>query len=74
MFYLIEIWVNIGSGNSLLPDGTKPLQQATTTLFVKSSIMNISHFEKKKIWYFVLLSYLTAYLQQDVMWCMEKKC
>ena len=23
-----EIWVNIGSGNSLLPDGTKPLPES----------------------------------------------
>ena len=24
---LTEIWVNIGSGNGLLPDGTKPLPE-----------------------------------------------
>ena len=24
---VIEIWVNIGSGNALLPDGTKPLPE-----------------------------------------------
>ena len=26
-----EIWVNIGSGNGLLPDGTKPLPEAMLT-------------------------------------------
>ena len=26
-----EIWVNIGSGNSLLPDGTKPLPELMLT-------------------------------------------
>ena len=25
--YDIDIWVNIGSGNGLLPDGTKPLPE-----------------------------------------------
>ena len=24
MAYMLKIWVNIGSGNGLLPDGTKP--------------------------------------------------
>ena len=34
-----EIWVNIGSGNGLLPDGTKPLpeQMLTYHQYVKSS-------------------------------------
>ena len=26
-----EIWVNIGSGNGLLPDGTKPLPEPVLT-------------------------------------------
>ena len=26
-----EIWVNIGSGNGLLPDGTKPLPEPMLT-------------------------------------------
>ena len=26
-----EIWVNIGSGNDLLPDGTKPLPEPMLT-------------------------------------------
>ena len=26
-----EIWVNIGSGNGLLPDGTKPLTEPMLT-------------------------------------------
>ena len=26
-----EIWVNIGSGNGLLPDGTKPLPEQMLT-------------------------------------------
>ena len=26
-----EIWVNIGLGNGLLPDGTKPLTESTLT-------------------------------------------
>ena len=26
-----EIWVNIGSGNDLLPDGTKPLPEPIVT-------------------------------------------
>ena len=33
-----EIWVNIGSGNGLLPDGTKPLPEP---MLVKSSDINI---------------------------------
>ena len=27
----MEIWVNIGSGNGLLPDGTKPLPEPMLT-------------------------------------------
>ena len=26
-----EIWINIGSGNGLLPDGTKPLPESMLT-------------------------------------------
>ena len=29
--YRDEIWVNIGSGNGLLPDGTKPLLEPVLT-------------------------------------------
>ena len=29
--YATEIWVNIGSGNGLLPDGTKPLPEPILT-------------------------------------------
>ena len=28
---VMEIWVNIGSGNGLLPDGTKPLPEPMLT-------------------------------------------
>ena len=39
-----EIWVNIGSGNGLLPDGTKPLPEPILTewLSVKTSDIDIS--------------------------------
>ena len=30
-----EIWVNIGSGNDLLPDGTKPLPELMLTIISK---------------------------------------
>ena len=36
-----EIWVNIGSGNGLLPDGTKPLPEPMLTDHVKSSDIDI---------------------------------
>ena len=28
---VMEIWVNVGSGNGLMPDGTKPLPQPMLT-------------------------------------------
>ena len=36
-----EIWVNIGSGNGLLPDGTKPLPEPVDWSSVKSSDIHI---------------------------------
>ena len=36
-----EIWVNIGSGNGLLPDGTKPLPEPVFTDHVKSNDIHI---------------------------------
>ena len=35
-----EIWVNIGSGNGLVPDGTKPLPEPMLT-FLQSSDIHI---------------------------------
>ena len=35
------IWVNIGSGNGLSPDGTKPLPEPILTSSVKSSDIHI---------------------------------
>ena len=41
------IWVNIGSGNGLLPDGTKPLPEPTLTYhhwgFVSFTILHEMH-------------------------------
>ena len=37
-----QIWVNIGSGNGLLPDGTKPLPEPMLTYNHKSSVTFIS--------------------------------
>ena len=36
-----EIWVNIGSGNGLLPDGTKPLTKPMLTFQHKGPVMLI---------------------------------
>ena len=36
-----EIWVNIGSGNGLLPDGTKPLLEPMLTSSVRSSDIHL---------------------------------
>ena len=33
-----EIWVNIGSGNGLLPDGTKPLPEPMLTYHQQDSV------------------------------------
>ena len=45
-----EIWVNTGSGNGLLPDGTKPLpepmltyHQSGTVTFIGGQFQEISH-------------------------------
>ena len=44
-----EIWVNIGSGNGLLPDGTKPLpeQMLTSESSVKSSDIHIKEISQE---------------------------
>ena len=36
--YVAEIWVNIGSGNGLLPDGTKPLPEPMLTDHQRSPV------------------------------------
>ena len=36
--YGTEIWVNIGSGNGLLPDGTKPLPEPMLTYHQRGSV------------------------------------
>ena len=36
-----EIWVNISSGNGLLPDGTKPLPEPMLTSSVRSSDIHL---------------------------------
>ena len=36
-----EIWVNIGSGNGLLPDGTKPLPEPMLTYLQISPMTDI---------------------------------
>ena len=33
-----EIWVNIGSGNGLVPDGTKPLPESMLTVMKSNDI------------------------------------
>ena len=43
-----EIWVNIGSGNDLLPDGTKPLPDPMLTFHnLKSSDIHIKEISKE---------------------------
>ena len=43
-----EIWINIGLGNGLLPDGTKPLPEQMLTDHQRSSVTFISgHFHKR---------------------------
>ena len=43
-----EIWVNIGSGNGLMPDDTKPLPEPIlTNQSVKSSDIHIAQFHKR---------------------------
>ena len=39
MLYGAEIWVNIGSGNGLLPDGTKPLPEPMLTDHQQSPVI-----------------------------------
>ena len=36
-----ELWVNIGSGNGLLPDGTKPLPEPMLTDHQRSPVTSI---------------------------------
>ena len=31
---MTKIWVNVGSGSGLLPDGTKPLPEPMLTIFI----------------------------------------
>ena len=35
-----QIWVNIGSGNSLLPDGTKPLAEPVLAI-IKRDLVSV---------------------------------
>ena len=35
--YRIMIWVNTGSGNDLLPDGTKPLTETMLTYIINKT-------------------------------------
>ena len=37
-----EIWVNIGSGNDLVPDGTKPLAEPMLTIISEAQVTFIS--------------------------------
>ena len=42
-----EIWVNIGSGNGLLPDGTKPLPEPVLIIISKIILYaSESHFTR----------------------------
>ena len=42
-----EIWVNIGSGNGLVPDGTKPLPEPMLTDHQKSTDIHIRVISQK---------------------------
>ena len=43
---MTEIWVNIGSGNGLLPDGTKPLPEPMLTYRLVSNIRCTSNIRR----------------------------
>ena len=53
-----EIWVNIGSGNGLLPDGTKPLpepllndhQWSPVKIYIRASSQEMPQSSITKIW------------------------
>ena len=46
-----EIWVNIGSGNGLLPDGTKPLPEPITYLKLHSNFPGASELITEDVLY-----------------------
>ena len=47
---VLEIWVNTGSGNGLLPDGTKPLPKPMLTDHQRSPVTFIvGQFRKRRL-------------------------
>ena len=65
-----EIWVNIGSGNGLLPDGTKPLQESMLTDHQWSPVTFIlgwfhkrclNHQSLKSVWKITYLEFVSNF-------------
>ena len=62
-----KIWVNIGLGNNLMPEGTKPLPESMLTYPQWGSVaLTLDKFHKKFRWRYQIASWVGKVLIDDM--------